>query len=119
MTDKTLLSTMKPEKLLELLNESLEYGREEAKVPEAHWYPCGFAWLSISIRKNHRLSKTLQSFGFRWDDYRKAYITSLYNHIPSVSGMEQSMDYRARVLNAVAVYLRESGLSCYVETRVD
>ena len=58
--------------------------------------------------------------GFRWNDYDKAWQTSLYDSIPPISGMSQSMDYRARVLNTVAKSLRESGFDgFYVDTRID
>lgn len=114
------LATVKPEILVKLLDEAVEFGREESKVPEPHWYPCGFAWLSIKMRKNGRLAKTLIAYGFRWNDYDKAYQTSMYDRIVSIENMSQSMDYRARVLNAVTACLHIHGLTeFYVNTRID
>ena len=104
----------------DIWNKALTAGRTEAQTPEAHWFPCGFAWLAYRCRKNAKISKVLISLGFRWDDYAKHYYTSLYGDIPSVSGMQQSMDYRARVLRTVAKSLNESGIEgFYVDTRID
>lgn len=104
----------------DIWNKAIEAGRIEAQTPEAHWFPCGFAWLAFRCRKNAKISKTLIALGFRWDDYAKHYYTSLYQDIQSVESMWQSMDYRARILRTVAKSLRESGVEdFYVDTRID
>lgn len=104
----------------DIWNKALAAGRIEAQTPEASWFPCGFAWLAYRCRKNAKISKKLLVLGFRWDDYAKHYYTSLYQDIPTVAGMSQSMDYRARVLWAVSKSLRESGVEgFYVDTRID
>lgn len=110
--------------LISSLNDALataiEAGRVEAQTPEPHWFPCGFAWLSYQCRKNSKIGKELQSAGFRWNDYDKAWQTSLYDAIPSIENMSQSMDYRARVLNAVCNSLKKQGFTeFYVNTRID
>ncbi len=102
------------------LNVAIAAGRVEAQTPESSWFPCGFAWLAYKCRKNAKIGKELQQLGFRWNDYDKAWQTSLYDSIQSISGMSQSMDYRARVLNTVAKSLRESGFDGFcVDTRID
>lgn len=104
----------------DIWNKAIAAGRVESATPEAHWFPCGFAWLAYRCRKNAKISKTLIALGFRWDDYAKHYYTSLYREISSVPDMSQSMDYRARVLRAVAKSLNESGIEgFYVDTRID
>ena len=102
------------------LNVAIAAGRVEAQTPESSWFPCGFARLAYKCRKNAKIGKELQQLGFRWNDYDKAWQTSLYDSIPPISGRSQSMDYRARVLNTVAKSLRESGFDgFYVDTRID
>jgi len=92
---------------------------EASKIEESHWYPCGFAWLAIKIRKNGKLSNTLKSLAFRWDDYRKHYYWSMPHAAVKFPSMSQSMDYRARCLRAIADELNQAGFDCYVETRID
>lgn len=90
----------------------------ESATPEPHWYPCGFAWLAIKVRKNHRLSKTLQAYGFRWSDYEKCYQYRMPQAY-CLPGMGQSMDYAARCLGAMAKYLKSVDIPCNVWTRID
>lgn len=92
---------------------------EASKTPEQHWYPCGFAWAYVKIRKNHKLAQTLRDIGYRWDDFRKHYYFSMSQEFVKFSEMSQSMDYRARCLNAYAQVMRDNGIPCYVETRID
>lgn len=120
MMNTDILKSITPEAFLAIFAKAVEVGMIESKTPEPHWYPCGFAWLAIRIRKNHRLAKTLIGLGFRWDDYDKSYQTSLYNTIPcAYSEMSQSMDYRARILNSVASVLQSEGMPFNVRTRID
>ena len=91
----------------------------EAAIAEPHWFPCGFAWLALKIRKNGKLAHTLKSLGFRWDDYRKHYYFSMSSDMVKAPDMWQSMDYRSRCLNAVSTVLNDAGFPTYVETRID
>lgn len=85
------------------------------KNPEGqHWYPCGFAQLSIHIRKNDRRSKILLNNGFRWDDYNKSYY--LYGGRFTNS---QSMNYKESILDAVQDVLTAAGIPSNVSTRMD
>lgn len=92
---------------------------EQARIAEPHWFPCGFAWLAIKIRKNGALANTLKARGFRWDDYRKHYYFSMSSDMVKAADMWQSMNYRERCLKALAVVLKDAGFDCYVETRID
>lgn len=103
---------------IKAFNSGLEALKVEASTPEAHWYPCGFAWLCIKIRKNGALAKTLLSLGFNWDSYHRTYMYSMPNQYIA-EGMWQSMDYAARCLRAMAAKLREAGFECYVKTHID
>ena len=100
-------------------NDALVALDKESKTPEQNWYPCGFAWACIAIRKNHRLAKTLIGFGFRWSDYEKQYQFSMPRGMYKFSGMSQSMDYADRCLQAYAQVMRDNGIPCYVRTRID
>ena len=78
-----------------------------------NWFPCGFSWLSFRCRKNAKVSKTLIANGFRWEDYRKAYIRSS-------STFSQSMYYTAAGLEVAAKSLEDAGFAgFYVDTRID
>lgn len=100
--------------------KAIEAGKAESMTAETHWYPCGFAWLAYRCRKNSKIGKALQAMGWRWSDYEKAWQTSLYDVIPAISGMSQSMDYRARILAKVRDVLKAEGFTeFYVETRID
>ncbi len=94
-------------------------GRIESQTPESSWFPCGFASLTCKTRKNSKLGKELVALGFRWSDYEKTFRTALYDTIPPIAGMSQSMDYRERVLNAVASHLNANGYEFSVWTRID
>lgn len=108
------------ETLTKAMNKAIEAGREESKTPEAHWFPCGNAWLSYKCRKNARIGTILKDMGFRWDDYRKAWQSTFYNTIPCIAGMSQSMEYRARIVREMARVLKEEGFEgFYVETWID
>lgn len=100
------------------LNAGLAAAAEESKTPEPQWYPCGFAWLNIRMRKNHRLSRILIENGWRWDDYRKSYTFSLpmSMHAPNMS---QAMDYKERVLQKMRDVLLDYGVPSYVSTHID
>lgn len=100
--------------------KAIEAGKVESLTPEPHWFPCGFAWLSYRCRKNAKMGKALQILGFRWNDYDKAWQSSLYAEIPCVKDMSQSMDYRSRILRAVCDVLKAEGFTkFYVNTRID
>lgn len=90
-----------------------------AQTPEPHWYPCGFAWASIQMRKNHRLARTLLTLGWRWNGYRKAFTYSMPLTAYKFSEMSQSMDYKARCLRAFAKSLNDDGIPCHVYTQID
>lgn len=104
---------------IDALAKGLVLMQEEAKTPEPHWYPCGFAWLTIPMRKNGALAKTLVAHGFRWNDYRKAYTYSMPKWMKMASDMSQSMNYAERCLKVLAGVLTEAGFKCHVETRID
>ena len=107
------------QKIIAAHGEALVAMNEASKTPEQHWYPCGFAWAYVKVRKNHKLAQTLRDIGYKWDDYRKHYYFSMSADMVKADGMWQSMDYRARCLNAFAAELRERGIPCNVETRID
>ena len=106
-------------KIIAAHGDALVAMNEASKTPEQHWYPCGFAWAYVKIRKNHKLAQTLRDIGYKWDDYRKHYYFSMSQEFVKFSEMSQSMDYRARCLNAYAQVMRDNGIPCYVETRID
>ncbi len=100
--------------------KGIEAGKAESMTAETHWYPCGFAWLAYRCRKNSKIGKALQAMGWFWDDYSKSWQSSLSSEIPSIQGMWQSMDYRARILAKVRDVLKAEGFTeFYVETRID
>ena len=121
MTGKTpdLYVTITNEALLLAISAGMVKLNEQSLIPEPHWYPCGFAWACIKIRKNHRLANVMKAHNWCWDDYRKHYYFSMSADMVKADGMGQSMDYRARCLNAFAAELRERGIPCNVETRID
>jgi hypothetical protein len=100
-------------------HRGLEKMEEASRIEESHWYPCGFAWVAIKIRKNGALSYSLKELGFRWDDYRKHYYWAMPYSAVKFSSMSQSMAYRARCLQAITNELNAAGFYCNVETRVD
>lgn len=83
------------------------------KAMDVMW-PCGFAWIGLKIRKNHKFAKLLIEFGFRWNDYAKQF--EYRGHDISHA---QNMDYREQFLNDMSQYLRSHGIPSYVETRID
>lgn len=105
--------------LLNAFNIGMEAMAKEAEKPEAHWYPCGFAWIAVKIRKNNKLAKTFLANGWRWDDYAKAYTFRMPADMYKVKDMWQSMDYAARCLNAMCKELTAIGVNAYVDTRID
>ena len=90
----------------------------EASIPEASWYPCGFAYLCIKVRKNSKLAHPLLQCGFRWNDYNKEYRYGMPHEL-KLQGMTQSMDYAERCLNAIVKKLEPLELTCYVHTHID
>jgi len=99
-----------------ILTNALFAGRKAAidfKEMDVMW-PCGFAWINVKIRKNHRLASILREHGFTWNDYNKTY--QYRGH--SISGA-QNMDYREKFLNVMVDHMRNNGIPCYVETRMD
>jgi len=79
----------------------------------ADWYPCGFAWVAYRCRKNAKESKTLIANGFRWDDYRKAYMRSS----PTRS---QAMNYNIKVAQVAVDHLAQNGFNgFFVESWID
>ena len=73
-----------------------------------------------SAARMHASVKFWRTWGFRWDDYRKAYQSTFYNIIPCIAGMSQSMEYRARIVRAMERTLRAEGIEgFYVETWTD
>lgn len=114
-----LYVTVTNEALMLAISAGMVKLNEQSLIPEPNWYPCGFAWACIKIRKNHRLAAVLKAHNWRWDDYRKHYYFSMSSDMVKADGMWQSMDYRARCLNAFASVLRERGIPCNVETRID
>ena len=102
--------------LLDILNKALMVGNESAqrnKAMDVCW-PCGFAWITIECRKNHKLSSILNEFGFRWSDYDKSYRYSGYN-ISSA----QNMDYRSEFLGDMSSFMNDEGIPSYIATRMD
>ena len=61
MTDKKpdLYVTVTNEALLLAISAGMVKLNEQSLIAEPHWYPCGFAWACMKIRKNHRLAKVL------------------------------------------------------------
>lgn len=101
------------------MEKAIAAATESAKVAEPHWYPCGFAWLSLRCRKNAKIGKALNNMGFRWNSYEKAWQSSMYS-LPCADGMGQSMDYRARILQAACDVLHAHGYKdFYVTSRAD
>ncbi len=112
-------ATVTNESLLLAINAGMVKMRDAADIEEPHWYPCGFAWACIKIRKNHRLANVLKAHDWRWDDYHKHYKFSMPRKMIRFVSMSQSMDYSARCLNAFAAALRERGIPCHVQTHID
>ena len=77
-------------------------------------WPCGFAWITLKVRKNHKLAKFLKNFGFSWNDYGKSY--QYRGHDISHA---QNMDYRVQFLNDMNEVLRANGIPSYVDNRID
>ena len=104
---------------IDAFNNGMVKLNEQALIPETHWYPCGFAWLVIKVRKNDKVSHTLKSLGFRWSDYNKQYQFSMPCEAYKAAGMQQSMDYATRCLTALANVLNDAGYPCFVQSRID
>jgi hypothetical protein len=102
------------------LAAAIAKGKEAAAAyvranPEGpNWYPCGFAWLTYSCRKNAKESKTLLANGFRWDDYHKEYTFGAYEWTST-----QSMDYKTDILRAMQTELAKHNFVFGVRSRID
>lgn len=96
----------------------LALDKESNNTPD-HWYPCGFAWVSVPMRKNHKMAATFKALGYTWNDYRKAYQFRMPAGFVKDRNLWQSMDYAAACLAAYSQVMRDNGITCYVETRID
>jgi hypothetical protein len=91
-------------------------GRRSAEANKAMdvMWPCGFAWIVVNIRKNHKHAKVLLRHGFSWSDYDKQYWFR-----GNTISHAQNMDYRERFLNDMSKVMRDMGVPAYVCTRID
>lgn len=109
------LSEKSEKEFADLLDNARHIERESA-IKNASmdvFWPCGFAWITFKMRKNHKHAKALINDGAYWDDYSRAY--KYRCHATS----SQNMDYKQAILNDVARYFQDNGIPVYVETRID
>jgi hypothetical protein len=110
------LSALNPAQFAVILHKASVVGEFAAKAHKDKdiMWPCGFAWIVFKIRKNHKHAKALLDAGAYWNDYEKC-----YQYTPHKFTHSQNMDYKAAILQDVAAYFNDNGLSVYVNSRMD
>ena len=86
-----------------IFNTANEIAREhayESQGEDVMIFPCGFAWVTLKVRKNDRLGKELEELGLmQWDDYRKCYYIWIGEYNQSMFHKEAHAEAMAKILN--------------------